>query len=40
MGQTELAQKFVVSQPAVSTAVRSGEKLVNATGYDLLGSKK
>ena len=33
--QTELAQIFRISQPAVSAAVRKGEILVNNNGYML-----
>ena len=36
MNQTELAQKFGISQPAVSFAVRKGEKTVRTDGYELL----
>ncbi len=36
MNQTELAQKFGISQPAVSSAVRKGEKTVRTGGYELL----
>ncbi len=36
MNQTELAQKFGISQPAVSSAVRKGGKTVRTDGYELL----
>ena len=36
LNQTELAQKFGISQPAVSSAVRKGEKTVRTDGYELL----
>ncbi len=35
MSQTSLAQRFGVSQPAVSSAVRKGEKTINAAKYEL-----
>jgi hypothetical protein len=38
--QTELAQRFRISQPAVSSAVRKGEKLVWADRYELVEPKK
>ena len=34
--QIALAEKFGISQPAVSAAVRKGEKIVKATGYELI----
>jgi len=34
--QTELAKKFGISQPAVSSAVNKGEKLVRETGHKLI----
>ncbi len=36
MNQTELAQKFGITQPAVSSAVRKGEKIVKAKDYELI----
>jgi len=36
MAQTELAQKFRITQPAVSSAVRKGEKIARVDGYELL----
>ena len=36
LSQTELAQKFGITQPAVSCAVSKGEKLVKASGYKLI----
>jgi hypothetical protein len=38
--QLELAQKFEISQPAVSSAVRKGEKIAKTNGYELLESNK
>lgn len=35
LSQIALAEKFGVSQPAISAAVRRGEKIVKAAGYDL-----
>ena len=40
MNQTELAQKFGISQPAVSSAVRKGEKIARTDGYELLETNK
>lgn len=40
MNQTELAQKFGISQPAVSSAVKKGEKIVRTDGYELLATNK
>ena len=40
MRQTELAQRFGITQPAVSSAVRKGEKIVTMEGYELLESGK
>ncbi|MFZ0613312.1 MAG: helix-turn-helix domain-containing protein [Desulfobacterales bacterium] len=34
MSQIELAEKFGVSQPAVSAAVRKGERMVKKKGYE------
>jgi REP-associated tyrosine transposase len=36
INQTELAQRFGISQPAVSSAVRKGEKIVRTYSYELL----
>ena len=36
MNQTELAQRFGISQPAVSFAVRNGGKIARTKGYELL----
>ncbi len=36
MSQTSLAQRFGVSQPAVSSAVRKGEKTIKTAKYELL----
>ncbi len=36
--QIELAQKFGISQPAVSSAVRKGGKIAKTDGYELLES--
>ena len=40
MSQTELAKKFEISQPAVSSAVRKGEIIVRMDGYELFESDK
>ncbi|EFK97047.1 protein containing Chromosomal replication initiator, DnaA C-terminal domain, partial [sediment metagenome] len=40
MNQTELAQRFGISQPAVSSAVRKGEKIARADSYELLETMK
>ena len=40
MNQTELAQRFGISLPAVSSAVRKGEKIVRTEGYELLETGK
>ena len=40
MSQTELAKKFGISQPAVSSAVRKGEEIVRANGFELLETSK
>lgn len=40
VSQIELAQKFGISQPAVSSAVKKGEKIVRTDGYELLESNK
>ena len=40
MNQTELAEKFGISQPAVSSAVRKGEEIVRTDGYELLELNK
>jgi len=38
ISQNELAKKFGISQPAGSSAVNKGEKLVREAGYKLIGS--
>ena len=38
LSQIALAKKFGISLPAVSAAVRKGEKIVKAAGYELIGS--
>ncbi|MFZ0613310.1 MAG: helix-turn-helix domain-containing protein [Desulfobacterales bacterium] len=35
MSQIELAEKFGVSQPAVSAAVKKGERMVREKGYGI-----
>ena len=40
INQTKLAQRFGVSQPAVSSAIRNGEKIVKTEGYELLEATK
>ena len=40
MNQTELAQKFGISQPAVSSAVSRGEEIVRTNCYEFLETKK
>jgi len=40
MSQTELARKFGVTQPAVSSAVRKGEEIVRTDGFELLETSK
>jgi predicted transcriptional regulator len=36
LSQIALAEKFGISQPAVSAAVRKGERIVKAAGYELI----
>ena len=38
ISQIDLAKKFCVSQPAISAAVRKGQKLASKQGYELLRS--
>ncbi|MFC1886154.1 helix-turn-helix domain-containing protein [Thermodesulfobacteriota bacterium] len=36
ISQTELAKRFGISQPAISSAVTKGEKLVKESGHKLI----
>lgn len=36
MSRIALVEKFGISQPAVSAAVRKGDKMVKAAGYELI----
>lgn len=40
INQIELAQRFGISQPAVSSAVRKGEEIARTNDYELLKNRK